>query len=53
VMLSTAQLARRWDVSPGTLRNWRVAGKGPKWIKIGNLVRYRLSEVQKWEARKK
>ena len=28
-----------------TLRNWRWLGKGPRFIKIGHLVRYKLSEV--------
>lgn len=37
-------------VSPGTLANWRVAGKGPRYIKLGDSrtspVRYRLSDVE-------
>jgi len=32
-----------------TLRNWRVRGEGPKFLKIGRLVRYRLSDVLAWE----
>ena len=52
-LLTTDALATRWGISPGTLRNWRTAGKGPKYIKVSNLVRYRLSDVEKWEAKKK
>ena len=53
--LSTVDLAKRWGVSEGTLRNYRSAGRGPKFIKIsgrGGPVRYSLDEVRKWELRK-
>jgi len=35
-------VARILDVAPQTLRNWRVAGKGPAFHKFGNAVRYDL-----------
>lgn len=50
-MFSTIELARRWNMNPGTLRNWRTAGKGPKFIRIGATIRYRASDVKKWEAK--
>lgn len=31
-----------------TLPVWRVQGKGPKFIKIGKLVRYELAEIEAW-----
>jgi predicted DNA-binding transcriptional regulator AlpA len=31
-----------------TLANWRSAGKGPKWYKVGRHTRYRMSEVNSW-----
>jgi len=31
-----------------TLRNWRLSGCGPCRLKVGRLVRYRLSDVRAW-----
>ena len=49
--LTTDELSQRWKglVSPKTLVNWRSAGRGPKWIKLGKGVAYRLSDVEAWE----
>jgi len=50
--LTTDDLARRWQLNTGTLRNWRCRGKGPPYIRIhgpGSPVRYALEEVTKWE----
>ncbi|MGW5687586.1 helix-turn-helix transcriptional regulator [Nonomuraea sp. NPDC003754] len=34
---------------PGTLRNWRYRGKGPRWLRLeGGGVRYRWSDVETW-----
>ena len=35
-------------ISPACARKWRLLGKGPKFIKVGNLVRYRRGDVQAW-----
>ena len=29
-----------------TLRSWRTQHRGPKFIKVGSMVRYRLSDVE-------
>jgi len=29
-----------------TLRGWRAQGRGPKFVKVGRLVKYRLSDVE-------
>lgn len=34
----------------GTFRNWRIAGKGPPYHKVGRLVRYRRADVEEWLA---
>lgn len=51
--LTTDQLADRWQMSSGTLRNWRQNKKGPKWIKMGKgkraPVRYRMNDVLDYE----
>ena len=35
-------------ISPWTLAEWRVAGEGPRFIKLGRLVRYAPSDLQIW-----
>lgn len=47
--LSTKDLAQRWDMTAGTLSNWRMKRRGPKFMKAGWSVRYPLNEVEKWE----
>lgn len=50
--LTPSELARRYKetVSVKTLANWRSAGTGPPWVKIGGRVLYALEDVQLWEA---
>ncbi|WP_374029804.1 helix-turn-helix transcriptional regulator [Bdellovibrio bacteriovorus] len=45
------ELCALWKnkVSVGTLANWRVAGKGPKFTKIGREILYRRSDVEAYE----
>jgi hypothetical protein len=33
-------------VSPKTLQSWRVSGRGPVFIKVGRLVRYRMEDLE-------
>ena len=48
--LHQADLARRWNVSPRTLERWRWLGQGPRFLKIGGRVAYRLADVEAFEA---
>jgi hypothetical protein len=48
--LTQVELAARWRISPRTLERWRWAGDGPRFIKIGGLVRYRLQDIERFEA---
>ncbi len=43
--LDEARLAARLDVSRSTLQSWRYSGKGPRFIKLGRLIRYRNVDV--------
>ena len=43
-------LAERWLVSPRTLEQWRWQGRGPRYLKIGGRVIYRLEDVEAFEA---
>lgn len=49
VHLTQGQLAHRWCISHKTLEANRLKGVGVPWIKIGRLVRYRLSDVLAYE----
>jgi hypothetical protein len=43
-------LARRLKVARSTLQNWRYTGRGPRWIKLGRLIRYRVADVDAFLA---
>jgi predicted DNA-binding transcriptional regulator AlpA len=45
---STAQLADVLGVPVSTVANWRVDGKGPKFIRVGKHVRYSIGDVVAW-----
>lgn len=47
--LTTKQLAKRWNMAPVTIQQWRVLSRGPKFYKIEKKVLYRLEEVRKYE----
>jgi hypothetical protein len=38
----------RHPVSERTLQRWRLEGVGPKFLKLGRLVRYRKSDLDRW-----
>jgi hypothetical protein len=43
------RLAQRWRVSERTLEQWRWQGRGPRFLKIGGRVVYRLSDIEAFE----
>jgi predicted DNA-binding transcriptional regulator AlpA len=47
-LLNERQLSRLIGVSIGTLRFWRSEAKGPRFRKVGQLVRYAPSDVNDW-----
>jgi hypothetical protein len=48
--LNQVELSRRWSLSPRTLEGWRSSGSGPKYLKIGGRVVYRLEDIEAFEA---
>ena len=48
--LNQVELSRRWSISPRTLERWRWLGQGPRYLKIGGRVVYRLEDVEAYEA---
>jgi hypothetical protein len=50
-VLSEADLASRWGMSPKTLQRWRIEGRGPRYFKLGKRVSYPLEMVLAFEQR--
>lgn len=48
-LLTPVELAARWGLSVHTLENWRSGRRGPEFLKVGRLVRYRLAAVELFE----
>ena len=48
--LNQIDLARRWSLSHRTLERWRWQGIGPRYLKIGGRVVYRLVDIEDYEA---
>lgn len=50
-LLSQKQAARILGLSVRTLERHRVAGTGPRWVRLGRLVRYRERDLDDWVSR--
>lgn len=54
-LLTEPELARRWGLTPRTIKRWRADGKVPPYLPIGQRggfgqgVRYRLDDVIAFE----
>jgi hypothetical protein len=48
--LNQIELSRRWSLSPRTLERWRWLHRGPRYLKIGGRVVYRLEDIEAFEA---
>ena len=46
--VSPENAAERLGVQPSTLANWRWNGGGPRYLKVGGRVRYRLYDLAEW-----
>jgi len=47
-MLSAKEVASMLSVTERTLRAWRDAGSGPKWVKVGKVIRYQVKDLLAW-----
>ena len=56
-LITPAQLAIRWGLSLNTLSQWRAAGTGPVYLRLGDgerpRIRYRMSDILAYERRSK
>lgn len=48
-IMTTEELAKKWKMNPGSLANWRSEKKGPKFVKLGRKVRYKLKDIERFE----
>ena len=48
--LNQRDLARRWSMSERTLERWRWLGQGPRFMKLGGRVAYRIQDVEAFEV---
>ena len=54
--LTPIQVSERYggQISKQTLANWRSSGEGgPSYMRMGNIILYKLSKLMEWEARGK
>jgi hypothetical protein len=49
-LLTEEEVAKHLHVSLAALRRWRLEGRGPRFIKVSALVRYRPEELEAWLA---
>lgn len=47
-LVDDVYLAEMTGITKRTFQNWRVDGTGPKFIKLGSCIRYRLADVLAW-----
>lgn len=50
-LLSTIEAAPYCGVAPKTLENWRVAGLGPKFLRLHGRVAYDPEDIKEWQDR--
>lgn len=48
--MSERQLAAYWGISSRTLQRWRIEGRGPRYVKLGRSVRYRVVDAAEFEV---
>ncbi len=51
-LIDTKQFAKRTGCSIPAIVRMRVEGTGPKFLKIGRSVKYRLSDIEEWLSRR-
>ena len=50
--LTTAQAAEFLGLATTTLEKYRCFGGGPRYLKLGRAVRYRLADLDEWMGRR-
>ena len=47
-LLTEDDVAKQLNLSLASLRRWRLEKRGPRFIKVGSLVRYRPEDIEAW-----
>jgi hypothetical protein len=47
-LLTETDVAERLKVSLASVRRWRLERRGPAFVKVGALVRYRPEDLESW-----
>lgn len=47
-LLNEHDVARITGLSVASVRRWRLLKQGPKYIKLGSAVRYRIEDIRAW-----
>ena len=47
-LLTEIDVSKQLRVSLAALRKWRVLNRGPQFVKMGPLVRYRQDDIDSW-----
>ena len=50
ILLTEEEVTKRLHVSLASTRRWRLERRGPEFIKVGSLVRYRPEDLESWLA---
>jgi hypothetical protein len=45
-LMTADEVAALFDITVPVLANWRSAGKGPRYVKLGGRVKYRKADVE-------
>jgi excisionase family DNA binding protein len=48
--LNEQEVSKRLNLRVATLRRWRLEKRGPMFVKVGSLVRYRPEDLDSWVA---
>ena len=47
-LLTETDISKHLRVSVACVRRWRLERRGPRFLKIGSLVRYKPEDVEEW-----
>lgn len=50
IFFTREDLAERYQLAVQTIAKWPARNYGPRSIKVGRYVRYRVTDVEAWEA---
>jgi hypothetical protein len=49
-LMTEDEVSKALNVSVASLRRWRLEKRGPLFVKMGSLVRYRPEDLESWLA---